>query len=70
MPADLQTAASNLQQAVTSAVISERHGSLHPNSHGLAIYVPAAASYLLTYNNLALTRVTQWDEWLRSQPSG
>jgi len=70
VPADLQTAASNLQQAVTSAVISERHGSLHPNSHGLAIYVPAAASYLLTYNNLALTRVTQWDEWLRSQPSG
>ncbi len=70
LPADLQAAASNLQQAVADAVMVERHGSLHPNSHGIAVYVPDPSSYLLTYANLALSRVTQWDEWLRAQPPG
>lgn len=70
VPAPLQSAAADVQQAVSDAVIVERHGDLHPNSHGLAVYVPDPASYLLTYSNLALTRVTQWDEWLRGQPAG
>jgi len=69
VPSDLQSAAQNLEAAIQSAVIAEAHGSLHPNSHGVAVYIPEPASYLMSYANLALSRVTQWDEWLRAQPA-
>lgn len=66
----LQTAASRLQEAVASAVIAEAHGNLHPNSHGLAVYLPSPASYLISYSSTALSRVTDWDTWLQNQPPG
>jgi hypothetical protein len=37
------------------------------NSHGIAIYVPAPASYLTTYNALAWSAATTWDSWLPQQ---
>jgi len=69
VPSSMQSAARGVQQAIENAVIAQQHGSLHPNSHGIAVYVPDPASYLQTYANLALARATQWDEWLRSQPT-
>lgn len=63
----LRTAASAVQTALSSAIIANAHGSRHPNSHGLAIYLPEPASYLMNYTNLALARVTRWDEWLQFQ---
>jgi hypothetical protein len=66
----LQTSAAQVQQALQAAVVSEAHGTLHPNSHGLAIYIPAPSAYLVSYVNLALARVTEWDAWLQNQPPG
>jgi RNase P subunit RPR2 len=65
---DVQTAATNLQTAISAAVIAEQHGSLHSHSHGIAIYVPAPINYLTSYSNLALGRTTSWSSWLQSQP--
>lgn len=65
---DLKTAADAVRQAVTSAVIAERHGDLSSGSHGLAIYVPSPFNYLSSYANLAFARATAWDEWLQNQP--
>lgn len=70
VPSDLKAAAQSLQQAVREAVLINRAGTRHPSSNGLAIYLPDPSSYLLSYTNLALSRVTQWDEWLQSQPEG
>jgi hypothetical protein len=64
----LQNAATNLQSALSEAILLERHGSEHPDAHGLAIYVPSPAGYLASYVNLALARVTDWDRWLQNQP--
>ncbi len=66
----LKTAATNVQQALDAAVIAEASGTLHPNSHGLAIYVPDPSGYLVSYTNLAISRVTEWDSWLVNQPPG
>ena len=67
----LQTAAVNLQNALRStdgAVLRSRHGQFQQsNSNGLAVYIPRPGAYLQTYNELALTRVTQWDEFLQGQ---
>ncbi len=64
----VQTAATNLQTAIATAVLYEQHGSSHSNSHGIAIYVPSPASYLSSYSNLALARTTSWETWLQNQP--
>ncbi len=66
----LQTAAANVQQALKDAIVAEASGTLHPNSHGLAIYVPDPSAYLISYSNLAFSRVTDWDTWLQNQPPG
>lgn len=65
---DLKTAAGNIQQSITAALIVEQHGNINARSHGLAIFVPTPSNYLSSYSNLALTRVTNWDEWLQNQP--
>lgn len=65
---DVQTAASNLQAAISGAVLAEQHGVVHSHSHGIAIYVPAPVNYLSAYSNLALARTTSWGTWLQSQP--
>lgn len=68
---NLQTAAVNLQNALRStsgAVLRSRRGQFQQtNSNGLAIYIPRPGAYLQSYNELALTKVTVWDEFLREQ---
>lgn len=65
---DLQQAASAVQSAIQAAVLTEQHGSINGNSHGIAIYVPDPLSYLSSYANLALSRDTLWPKWLQDQP--
>jgi hypothetical protein len=66
----LQNAATDVQTAISSAVIAEDHGTINGNSHGVAIYVPAPIDYLSgSYALLALARATEWDRWLQDQPS-
>jgi hypothetical protein len=67
-PADLKSAASNVETAISAALIAEKHGALHPRSHGLTIYVPDPLAYLSTYGNLAFARNTRWPQWIQSQP--
>jgi len=68
---NLQTAAVNLQNALRStngAIMRNRRGQFQQtNSNGLAIYIPRPGAYLQSYNELALTNVTVWDEFLREQ---
>ncbi|MGC8668366.1 MAG: clostripain-related cysteine peptidase [Chthonomonadales bacterium] len=66
--ADLQQAASGVQAAIQQAVLTEQHGTINGNSHGIAIYVPDPLSYLSAYANLALARDTLWAKWLQDQP--
>lgn len=66
---DLKNAASNMQGAIQSAVIYEKHGTINGNSHGLAIYVPPpGTSTLSAYPTLALGRTTSWLQFLQDQP--
>lgn len=68
---DLKQAATALQTALTGsggAILNARHGSSgQDNSNGLAIYIPAPLNYLSAYNDLALSRLTHWDEFLKAQ---
>lgn len=59
-------AATNLKNAIATAMIAEGHGILHPNAHGLSIYFPATyAFYTALYETcLDFTADTQWDEFL------
>ncbi len=65
---DLQQAAADVQAAIGAAVVTEQHGTVNGNSHGLAIYVPPPLSYLPSYANLAFSRATSWGHWLQNQP--
>jgi hypothetical protein len=65
---DLQTAATNIQNAIAASRIAEGHGTINGKSHGLAIYVPNPTAYLSSYGNLALARATSWPVWLQNQP--
>lgn len=64
----VQSAAAAVQAELGQAVLFSRHGSLNPNSHGLAIYVPSPNAYLPSYGNTAFARATAWDTWLQNQP--
>ena len=67
----LQQAAAALQSALTGsngAIIASRRGAFGQNgSHGLAVYIPDAINYLPSYGDLALSRTTNWDEFLQQQ---
>ncbi len=64
----VKNAAKRLMDAINSSVIVEKHGSLHPNVHGVSIYFPDSKSkydqYSLTYKNLKFANDTLWDEFL------
>jgi hypothetical protein len=62
----IQTDAQNVMNAITAAVISEGHGILHPDSHGLSIYFPFGGSdYLPSYETeTEFAQDTMWDEFL------
>jgi hypothetical protein len=69
--ATLRQAAADLQVALTgkggAVMMSQRGRFNQENSNGMAIYVPRPGSYLQSYNLLALSRATLWDEFLQGQ---
>ncbi len=67
VPADLALAASNVQSALTAAVMAEGHASNEAGSHGLTIDVAGPGQLQSTYSNLDLARNTSWMRWLQSQ---
>lgn len=57
-----------VKQALQSALIAEAHaGSSVARSHGLSIWVPSPANFLIRYKNLAFAKDTRWDEWISTQ---
>ncbi|MEN6583202.1 MAG: clostripain-related cysteine peptidase [Armatimonadota bacterium] len=65
--AQIQSAYTDLQSAVSDAIIAETHNPDTSNAHGLAIYVPSPRAYDSRYLQLDLAQDTSWDEWLDSQ---
>ena len=63
---NVQGAAQNVMNAITNAVVAEGHLTGHPDSHGLAIYLPTQAQYDMAYENLDFAVDTNWDEFLRA----
>jgi hypothetical protein len=66
-PADLAQAATNVQTALSSAVLTEAHANAEAGSHGLTIDVPDPGQFVSSYVNLAFAKGTQWPAWLQSQ---
>lgn len=63
---DIIAAGDALSTAITASVIAERHtGTTVADSHGLSIYIPAAAHFETAYSQLAFSQATAWDEWLQ-----
>lgn len=63
----VKSAATDVMTQVEQAVIHERHGSLWPDSHGLAIYFPERASVLdsdYDGTSILFAQDTQWAEFL------
>ena len=64
----VKNAAKRLMDAINSSVIVEKHGSSHPNVHGVSIYFPDSKSkydqYSLNYKNLKFANDMLWDEFL------
>ena len=59
----------SLNNPTNGAIIVGKHGLFgQANSNGLAVYIPNPDSYLFSYDNLALSRITFWDDFLKSQP--
>ena len=62
------SSANNVKSALSTAVISNYHGSVHPNFHGLSIYLPTSSTdYDYRYagsSNIDFPVDTQWDEFL------
>ncbi len=66
--ADLKQAVTNVQTAITAALIAEAHGTINGKSHGIAIYVPSPDAYVSNYASIAFGRNTSWARWLQDQP--
>lgn len=66
---DITTAYNNLQTALASAVIYEKHtGSSVSRSHGLSIYLPAPGDYTDKYEDLSFTKdYPNWSQLIQSQ---
>ena len=67
--ATVQNYAQQVMDALVAAVISEFHGSGHPNAHGLDVYFPKTSSdYDSSYTSSGLDFVadTYWDEFLNA----
>ncbi|MCK4449769.1 MAG: hypothetical protein KAX26_04170, partial [Anaerolineae bacterium] len=67
----INAAATDVMNAVNSAVIHEQHGAAWPGAHGISIYFPESeADYESHYDGsqgwLEFTANTQWDEWLHA----
>lgn len=63
----LYTWAKNLMSIIEELVIKEKHFSGHPNSHGLAIYLPKNEyNDKEIYEKMDISKNTHWDEFLDS----
>lgn len=60
--------ARNVMYAVDDAVIIEKHGSGHPNAHGLAIYYPKSWYDSEYENETAFATITPWDDFIKQAP--
>lgn len=67
--AAISSAKSNLQTAMSSAVVFEAHtGATVDRSHGLSIYVPEPGDYITRYETLAFTKdYPKWAEFIKAQ---
>ncbi len=73
--ATIEAAATDVMDAVSSAVIHEQHGPWWPGAHGISIYFPESESaYDGKYDGdagwLTFTAGTRWDEWLHAFYAG
>lgn len=71
IPPAVTSAATNVQSAITSAVLYEGHSTDSPGSHGVAIDFSDSGSFLpvsTDYAKLNLAMTTHWDEWLSVAP--
>ncbi len=64
---NIQIAAIDVMNTISSMVINEGHGSSHPDYYGISIYFPAAAgAYDPSYEtSLDFTADLSWDEFLQ-----
>ncbi|MCD6491162.1 MAG: hypothetical protein J7K59_02580 [Candidatus Korarchaeota archaeon] len=63
---ELISKAQDVQTAIDSVIINEKHGSMHANAKGMSIYFPfLQATYKQTYGStINLAEDTNWDEFL------
>lgn len=57
----------DLQDALSAAVIASAHSPDMLDAHGIAIYMPPPLDYDSRYDTLSLSRDTSWDEWITAQ---
>lgn len=70
-PSVVRTAAVNVQNALTAAIVWEGHNSNSPGSHGLSVDFSAATSftsYAADYRNMKFAQDTHWVEFLNQAP--
>ena len=67
----INAAATEVMNAVDSAVIHEQHGTSWPGAHGISVYFPESegdydSNYDGSAGQLQFTANTEWDEWLHA----
>ena len=70
-PTEVKAAASNVQSAIASSVLYEKHSTDSSNSHGISIDFSDSTSFAPVssdYSNLNLAQTTRWDSWLQAAP--
>jgi hypothetical protein len=63
--AEVTAYAEGIMDAISTAVIAERHGTSHPNAHGLSIYFPTGGVVEPDYDYLQFAKDTAWDDFLK-----
>ena len=62
----LGAASKSLMASIKRAVIFNWHGEAHLNSHGVSIYFPETdGTYIKSYDDLVISRLIQWDEFIK-----
>ncbi len=67
----VRQAVGDVKAALGRAVVANYHGTEHPNSAGVSIFLPTPTAYARLaslYTPLALSQATRWDDWLAQQP--
>jgi hypothetical protein len=66
----VKNAANALVARINTAVIANYHGTQHPNSNGVSLFIPIPSVYSRlagSYALLDLAKNTRWDEWVATQ---